>query len=566
MIRRFIVAVLLLAALIPTASAITVVVNSDDWLDVYSGMQYAILQGHNAKFMTSKQYTILLPQIIPRKEPIIVIESQRVPFTINLAGNLERAGYSADTIYVSGGRAANIELARRLDVTRFIVIDPAYGYNAISVIPYAQITGAYVLFGDNRNVDQILSFLSGRTIESLLVYGQIDPRLAQQLARYSPEVINLGNRYKDNAEILKRFVTRQPAAQLLLTDGSIIEDELMRAGSLGEVTLLIGKDAVPESVTQFLSQSSFRSAVLVGNHLTQSAKRLKDATGIPVFVKFGQGITRGTEAEPVKALDMFPLPVVDLELVLRKLQYNTLTKNVEITYDNRGIRTYVKTSAGILANDERVLAVGDQDVQRIETNQTRGFQYPADLTQYVADQADLQLDLFTLYGESQDTLDHAIVVTSPLPAVTIQDDCELTAKRIQYNRKTQRFILELENEAPVQCFASIELRDLIVDDQPTSVPYPEIALLDRGDTLKLEIKQRMTDVDLADNPEIRLRVRYGERSDFLLSVLEVRLPLGEYAGFGISTTGLLIGVIALLIIIIIVMFFVLRKRRKFEWR
>lgn len=124
MMRRAAIICLLLALLAPLAQATVVVVNSDDWMDVYSGLQYAYLNGYNAKFMMNKRYATILPMIIPKGEHIIVIESQRVPFTINLAGSLERGGYATETIYASGGRATNIELAKLVNASGYIVIDP----------------------------------------------------------------------------------------------------------------------------------------------------------------------------------------------------------------------------------------------------------------------------------------------------------------------------------------------------------------------------------------------------------------------------------------------------------
>jgi hypothetical protein len=552
----------LLLLLAPAVHATTIVINSDDWIDVYSGMQFAFLQGHYAKFMTNKRYATILPLVVPKDQEVLVIESQRVPFTVNLAGSLQRSGYESETIYSSGGRATNIELAKLLDTSRFIIVDPSYGYNAMAVAPYALATNSYVLFGDERNTDQVLAFLRSRQVDRLILYGQLDSRLTASLASFNPEVIDKGNRYKDNLEIMSRQLAANPAVQLLLTDGSIIEEELMRAGQNGEATLLIGKGAVPDDVIRFVQNSNFKSAVLIGNHLAGSAKRLKDSTGLPVFMKFAQGITRGTESEPVRALDFFSLPIIDLNLILKKVQYNTITKNIEITYENPGIRTFVRATAGILANGDRILAVGDRDVQRIESNISASFQYPADLGEAIADQQNLSVDLFSLYGESADTLDQGIAFTGPLEIVTVRDECELSLKSLQYNERTQRFILRVENDGPVGCYVGIELRDVIIDDRPTTVSYPGILGIEKGKTESVEIKQRMSEVDLADNQEVRVRVRYGEREDVLLSLLEARLPVREATAVGISTTLLLTIIIVALIIVIIIMWLFQRRKGK----
>lgn len=562
---QLLLAILLVLAALPAADATTVVINSADWMDVYSGTEYAALTGASSRFMTGKQYVAILNQVIPRTEHVTVIESQKVPFSINLAGNMGRTGYSTETIYASGGRGTNIELAKLANVTHYIVVDPSYGYNAIAVIPYALKSRAYVLFADGKNIDQVLAFLKTRPVDSLILYGQLDEGLVAKLSVLNPEVINKGNRYKDNVEIVKKYLSIAPAAQLLLTDGSFIEDELMRAGLLNEVTLLIGKDTVTDETIKFVRSENFKTGMIIGNHLSSSGKRLKDATGLPLFIKFGQGITRGTESEPVRALDMFQLPVVDLNLILLRAQYNALTKNIEITYENNGTRAFLRTSAGVLANGERVITVGDTDVRRVESGDTAGFEYDADLTQYITEQKSLTLDLFTLYGESPDTMDHAIALTAPLQVVTVKDDCQLTLKDVQYNTRTQRFMVSVRNDGPVPCYSSLEMRGVIIDDKPTNVAQPGIARIEKGGTEVVEIKQRMTDVDLADNSQVLVHVNYGARSDFLLSTLESRMPLKQYTGSAINSTIVLISIIAVLIIVIIVLI-ILYKRKRLPWK
>ena len=200
---------ILFLALLPLAHGLTVIVNSDDWMDVYSGMHYANLEGFTGKFMTSKRYATVIEGTVPKTEKIMVIESSKIPFTVNLAGSLRRSGYEAATIYASGGRATNIELAKLANVTNYVVIDPSYGYNAISVVPYALLTDSYVLFADRTNIDQVVTFLNNNQVDKLLLYGFLDEGLVEKLAVFSPETISEGNRYKNNIEILRRQLAIQ---------------------------------------------------------------------------------------------------------------------------------------------------------------------------------------------------------------------------------------------------------------------------------------------------------------------------------------------------------------------
>jgi hypothetical protein len=281
-------------------------------------------------------------------------------------------------------------------------------------------------------------------------------------------------------------------------------------------------------------------------------------------MKFAQGIASGTQAKPVTALDMFQLPTINLNLGLKRAQYNTITKSVEITYENKGIRAYVRTSAGILAGGERIITVGDIETQRIEANETRSFSYPADLTEYIATGQNLTIDMFTLYGENSEVLDHAIAYTGLVDIVAVQDRCDITVTALEYDARTQRFMVGIENEGPVRCFADAELRNLIVEDAPTTVEYPGTLPIGRSDSRIMEIKQRMTPVDLADNPEVLVHLMYGEKDDLLLNVLDVRLPLREYSPTGLSMTAALIGVIGVLVIIIIILFVMMRRKRRKE--
>ena len=135
-----------------------------------------------------------------------------------------------DTLSISNEkRKLILEIAEELeDITDFIVIDDSYGYNAISVAPYAIASNSWVLFADRNNIREVERFLAGRDVDSLIIYGHVDRDVRIRLEDFNPEVINIdGDRFLNNIEIVKRYQEIKSAKQTVLTNGEFIEKEIM---------------------------------------------------------------------------------------------------------------------------------------------------------------------------------------------------------------------------------------------------------------------------------------------------------------------------------------------------
>jgi hypothetical protein len=86
---------------------------------------------------------------------------------------------------------------------------------------------AWVFFADRTNVDEIDSILGLREVDEVLIYGFVDREVEETLAKYNPEVIDTGDRFKDNIEIVEKYLEIKQTEQVLLTNGEFIEKELM---------------------------------------------------------------------------------------------------------------------------------------------------------------------------------------------------------------------------------------------------------------------------------------------------------------------------------------------------
>src|SRR3989344_2736421 len=357
---RGLVAVLVaVLCIVPSVTAIDqVIINSHDWKDIYTGMIYAQLTGKDAHYVAEKTQGLqLINEVIDKgKKEVLLIESEN-PVTIGYRSLLENAGFTVEKYLSRDPYQANFEFAQRTAqekaINSFIMINPNLGYGAVSVAPYAILDNAFVLFADAENSDQASIFLTEKG-EKILLYGHLDRSVKEKLLPLHPEVINTGDDYQDNIEVVSRFLEIKLTKQIIFTSGEVLEKSFFNAEF---PVLLIGTDTIPEPTLHFLQDSSITTAVIVGYDLFSNAKKIKDLTGITVLLKYGQG--RNSE---LYALDVFPLPKYDPQIDITGIRYNTLSKKLEVTYKNIGnVYTLVQAISHRISSDGAIVAeVGDE--------------------------------------------------------------------------------------------------------------------------------------------------------------------------------------------------------------
>ena len=250
------------------------------------------------------------------------------------------------------------------------------------------------------------------------------------------------------------------------------------------------------------------------------------------------------------------------------LKYNKATRQLELVLkNNKDVKTYLRPSIGILVNDELIITVGSEDVDTIDKGETKGFVFDVDLSRYLSDK--IEADIFVPFGAYEDALEYALTLRVPLQMIDVEDACVMDITDLKFIKSTQRFIVTVDSNRA--CYADAMLIDLIVDDEPIIVEMPGVERVDSG-LSDLRIKQRMTDVDLADNPEVKTRVNYGSREDVLVKRVEKMMPLrvfetegevtGPTGGFLAEVMGGKLTVPILLLLILLLLLLLLWRRGK----
>lgn len=519
--REIFVITLLILILGPLTSAATfdrVITNSENWMDVYSGIHYATLSEAEANFLTSTNHGPVLLQGIQKEENIRVISSKDEPYVFNYPDLILSEGFSsADEIEAKN---LNIELIKDLDeINNFIIIGDIYGYNAIAVVPYAVQSKSWVFFANEINIGEIDSILSKRNIDKFMIYGYVDRTVRDTLEKYSPEVISSGDRFEDNVDITKKFLSIKNTKQVSLSNGDFLEMELMKGAN---PILFTGRENVPEKISEYLKTSPIEIGVLIGNELMGAATNIRHSTGISVMVKFARGArTRAEGIAAVEGLDLFPLPAPLLELELYSLEYNTLSRQLEATYkSSSNIPAYFKGTITV-NSDSGKTKVGDEEAIFISPNSHKTILYPLTLDSY----EDLTAQIFTIFGESISSLDRAISINAEIGTIDVIDRCEIELEAAVYNKQTKQFNVEVKNLADVDCWAEAIINNLKVGYEEKTVSSNQAILIKSHDSKKIIINEELIDEDLDKNNFVDVVVYFGEKETNLVNVAKGRFEL-----------------------------------------
>ena len=523
-----------------------VVINSGDWRDVYASMMYANLRGMPmpASFITDAPHATALPNYLDKDPDILLVESETSPFFANYEGTLTNKGFVVSETYKSpGGVEANLHFIRELpDITNFIVLDDSYGYNAISVAPYAVKSRSWVLFADHENIDEISGFLDGRTVNNLLIYGRVDRQVNDSLNIYNPEIIDYGDRFDNNIAIVKRYQDISEASQIAFTNGEFIENEIM---SGREPVLFIGTNVIPEQTVNYLNESGIKTGVVIGNALTDAASMITARTDMHVFIKFGQGRGGGGSGgfSLVEALDEFPLPKYKLAMSVVSVDYNQGTGRLEVVYQNdANIDIFSKSSVSVFVDGNasgvdtrdgefftgvtQVATVGDEEAIVITEGTTSGVSYdcPELAAQESLETANITVDVYAVFGESPRSLNRLLQQTLGVGIITFVDQSSIDATEVLYTKKTERLSVTITNTG-VSCYVCPDVllriggreQSYRVVDNPLYLPV--------GGSESPSCRIYMTDADIADNQIVLVHVSYGERENMLGKGLDKNLPL-----------------------------------------
>jgi hypothetical protein len=529
-----------------------VIANSEDWRDVFASVHFANLQGYGSDFLVSTRHGQLLLGGISKSSRVLVVSSVDQPFVFNYDNTLRNNDFaSAEEIFVDD---ASVELVEELpNIRNFVVVGNTYGYSAIAVAPYAVVNEAWVLFADRTNIAEIENLLNSREVDEILIYGFVEREVRDSLEQFDPEIINTGDRFQDNVEIVKKYREIKPIKQVVLTNGDFVEKQVMNGL---EPVLFTGKENVPDQIANYLKNSDIEVGVLVGSDLVGAATNIRRTTGISVIVKFARGARAPAGSiSAVEGLDLFYIPTPTLIMDVHSVKYNRATSQLEITYKSESnVPIYFKGTIDLNSDTGDTQRFGDFESIFIAPNDFKTVSYP-DLD---IEGDKLTADLFVLFGETPDAFDRILEGTFDVEFVNIIDGCDIDIDSVKYSKPKDAFVVRVKNVAEVDCWVDIELRDIIIDNTRTTLGAEGAEQLSAGKTGKVIIEAELTDEDLEENSLVELFAFYGEREDNLVKTLQGTFELEIISISGVTIVLIIAGLIVLVLIILVL----IRKYKK----
>lgn len=531
-----------------------IVSNSEDWRDVYSSIQYANFLDISNEFLVSQKHSTLLYYALPEGGEIQIISSSKYPFITGYESILNGRGFDAQELIFEN---INLELAQLLpDLKNFIIIDDSYGYNAISVAPYAQISESYVLFADRNNIGGIEDFLVDRDPNNILIFGHVNREVKEALDIYNPEIINInGDRFDNNIAIVKKYMEINPTKQVILTNGEFIEQELMTGA---EPIVFIGANNVPEQVREYIEEADIEVGVLIGNQYVGTATTIKRQAGISVFVKFARSARiPGSAVAPVEGLDMFYLPSYRLNLEVVSVVYNQLTNQLEVTYRNNvDLGTYFLGTYRITWGDGEVQTRGEFEPIFID-----GLEYRTVVHDVDPMIGDISANIHAIFGDSLRSLEYVLDVDMIVEVSEVSDNSQIEIVSVIYDKTRGQFVIEVKNIGDVDTYVDLQLEDIIIAGDKFNFGSDKVVFLKKGETKKIRIKVDLIEEDFEDNEKISIVAYYGEREQNLVKMLRAKYEVG-FKGVGYIIFYIVGGIVIILIIIFLIFFLLGRKKKK----
>ncbi|MFH1134430.1 MAG: hypothetical protein V1735_08145 [Nanoarchaeota archaeon] len=538
---------LLLAVSGAVAATEVVLSNSRDWTDVYSVEIFGFLQGTTPMFLVSERHgTIILTRTL--KETPVRVYSSKNPFVIGMRGTLVGQGFLNITEETPDN--INLALGRRTNVTRFIITDPTYGYNAIALGSYAVLTRSWIIFADRNNLNTVLDFLGERKVDSILVYGQVDREVREALTSYPLEIINeAGDRFANNVEIVKRYKALADSRQVLMSNGEFIEGDLIGGGY---PVLFIGKQNVPDKIAEYVRNSNIEVGVLIGNDLVSTATFVRRQLGISTFVKFARSGRNPTgPINEVEGLDVFYVPVLQLGIGIDSIVYNKVTSQLQVNLRNFvGVPTYFKGTYTV-QDGQNTQVVGDLDPLFIDKGANKTVTYA--MSPLSSDEVTAKA--FVIFGESKGALELILSQAFNVSVVAVTDESDIIIEKVVFDKNKNRFDVVIKNVGSVDSYVRTELVDFLVDGIPRSYASPSTLHLRPGERGRSFIPAELTDADRDANPLVAVRAYYGKDPGALFKILDWKGQI-SVKSFDLWTW------LPLIIILLLIILIILARRRK----
>ncbi|MCD4740219.1 hypothetical protein K8R43_03445 [archaeon] len=578
---KLLFATIFLLICIQTVNGSALVVNSQDWRDVYLGLHYANLKEFTEiYFLTSFTDAEVVASLIgdQKNQQVVIIESGDEPYIREYARFLELKGFnSLRSITSDDPYFLQFDLANELSTNKYVVVSGKHGYDAISVAPYAYSKNHWVFFVDSTEYSEVKSFLEERSEETLL-YGKLGRKVLAEFSELDAEVINNGNRFLDNQELSLRIMPKGERKLVLISSGSLIESELM-SGKEGTCPVVLYSNA--QDITEFLLSNDVKLTQINGMSLA-AGERIREVSNkeIGVLVKYAMTYRGIADLPGLRALRIFPVPTPEAKLEIDSIHYDKERETLFVKYTNKGnAQAFFSSRVSVVSSSiGEVEALLDDYVHSLHPAESFLAGYPVNVT--LNNEEDYTAYIHCLYGEELTGMNKYVTQEGrELPPykigidfVKLVDYSKAEVEAVDFVVADYSFVVKVKNVGEKTAYVDTEIFNFEVegvnhtfsyDNKPGFAGAKKIA---PGESKLLVIETDLLETDFEDNEEVSLALYSGQKKEWMIEKTVVSAPVHlsfekvmvtGFMSFISSWWWLIIGVFVLIVI-----FLIKRKKEK----
>ncbi|MFH1107233.1 MAG: hypothetical protein V1787_05030 [Candidatus Micrarchaeota archaeon] len=288
-------------------SAAVVLVNSNNWQDVYAASIYAQNKGlplryvqdiaHSAAALeelgTLKAATVELYGRIDNPVPSLTYRLRQLDLDVR------------DTPYQDHYELSAI-LAQKTGSQEVILVRDDFAFDALSARYLAVTRKAPILYarGVRELPQKVRDAIDSLRPSRIYAVGRLDDSVLNELRAYDVQVLNGKDEYDTSYYVNDYAFSLAKPAQAFLVNGDLLEITLLNAQTnpfllvpdVGTYSLIQTSDLIQRSGMDFL--------LGIGQGIASPAYFIKDRTGAKVFIKFGSLSTGGNDAMTRQDIDL----------------------------------------------------------------------------------------------------------------------------------------------------------------------------------------------------------------------------------------------------------------------
>lgn len=578
---RFLLVVFACMLLVPLVTGKVLVVNSKDWRDVYLGLHYANLNGYNQTyFLMSFTDSEIVARLLEGEKDgkVTIIESVSQPQIRSYGRFLELRGFkNVETIRSTSPYDLQLELGEKLNAEKFILVRSDYGYDAISIAPYAYVNNYWVLFVNKDNYKKVSSFVRSRPAK-LMLYGDLGRRIHSEFSDLKPTIVDNGDKFKDNKQIVTWFVKQRKPKMALLTTGRFIEPELM-TGKVGKAPVLFL--STPEDTSTFLLKNNIKLLQINGESL-ETGRKIREASNkqIGVLVKYAMTYRGIPDMSGLYVIRTFEVPSPVVDIVIESTYYDKERGLLIVKYTNKGnAQGFFNSRISVVSSLRGEVEVAlDDHVHSLFPGESFLGIYKLNTT--LSENEEYKAYVYCLYGEAIGAMNRYVTekgkelppFVSPVEFTTIEDASNIEVESVDFDVAAYSFIITLRNVGDKPVFTDAEIFNFRVNNANQTFSYDNspgfegAKLIKPGESAVLMIDADLVESDFDRNEEVNLDVYFGENKEWMINHKVVRIPV-HLRFERIILTGLYsfvttFGWLILIAIILLVLLITRRRKRK----